>query len=74
MSFAVFVKLPGEKPTTNGVRFATEEEAQRAGHELLSRWYAPSGFEVRETEDAVNYTFPVEAARPQRIEVGITDA
>ena len=64
MSFAVFVQLPGEKPATNAVRFATKEEAERAGHELLSRWFAPTGFEVRETEDKINYEFPENASRP----------
>lgn len=68
MSYAVYVKLPGEKPTTNGVRFATAAEANRAGHELLSRWFLPTGFEVRESDDPVNYEFPESAQRPVRIE------
>ena len=68
MSFAVFVHLPGEKPATNAVRFATEDEAQRAGSELLDRWFAPSGFEVRAMEELVNYEFPIGASRPQHIE------
>ena len=57
MSYAVWVKLPGEPAVTNAVRFATAEEANRAGEELLGRWIAPTGFDVRESEDAVNYVF-----------------
>lgn len=64
MSYAVWVKLKGEPPATNAVRFATEDEATRAGHELLSRWWVPESFEVRESEDAVNYEFPEGAQRP----------
>lgn len=67
MSYAVYVKLPGESDATNGVRFATKEEADRAGHELLSRWFVPVGFEVRETDDDVNYVFPESASRPEPI-------
>ena len=55
--FKVWVKLPRENPATNACVFATEEEATAAGHELLSRWYVPESFEVRPTDDPVNYTF-----------------
>ena len=41
----------------NSVAFATEEEANDAGRELMSRWFVPTGWEVVETDDAVNYTF-----------------
>ena len=71
MSFAVYVHLTGERPVTNAVRFATREEADRAGSELLSRWYAPTGFDVRESTDAVNYEFPETAKRPIPINVAI---
>lgn len=64
MSYAVFVEIKGEKPTTNGCRYATEEEAKRAGSELLSRWWVPTGFHVEETNDPVNYEFPEGHPRP----------
>jgi len=64
MSYAVYVKLPNENPATNGVRFATREEADAAGHELLSRWFVPESFEVREAPESVNYRFDFEAGRP----------
>ena len=68
MSFAVYVLLKNERPATNAVRFATFEEAERAGNELLSRWYVPTGFEVREMADDVNYEFPESVSRPQPIQ------
>jgi hypothetical protein len=67
MSYAVWVKLPGEPPATNACRFATIDEADRAGWELLSRWFAPETFEVRYSDDAVNYEFPADIARPRSI-------
>jgi len=67
MSYAVYVQLRGEKPATNACRFATMEEADAAGRELLSRWLAPESFEVRESTDPVNYRFDFEAMRPARI-------
>ena len=54
-SFAVWCLFKNDAPATNSCRFATREEAEEAGRELLSRWFAPSGFEVRESEDPVNY-------------------
>lgn len=67
MSFAVFVEIKGETPATNGCRYATSHEAQRAGEELLGRWFAPTGFEVRESDDPVNYEFPVGESRPRAL-------
>ena len=45
--FKVYVHLPGEKPATNGLSYATVEDAVTGGRELLSRWFAPTSFEVR---------------------------
>jgi len=58
MSFAVWMLFKSEPANTNAVRFATREEADRAGSSLLSRWFVPTGFEVRESTDPVNYEFP----------------
>lgn len=41
--------------TTNALRFATPEEAQRYGDDLGSRWFAMGDGEVRETSDPVTY-------------------
>lgn len=48
----------------NGVVFATELEAERAGRELLARWTMYSTFTVERTTEAPTYTFPVDANRP----------
>ena len=53
---------------TNSLRFATKEEAELAGHELLSRWYVPTDSRAAESEDPVNYRFDSDAYRPVRIE------
>lgn len=57
MSYAVWMKFRNEPACTNACRYATASEADNAGHELLSRWFVPVGFEVRESTDPVNYAF-----------------
>ena len=49
----------------NAVRFLTREEAERAGRELLSRWLLYDTFEVEQSEDPANYTFPEQLVRPE---------
>src|SRR5271167_1681166 len=59
-SFAVVM----EENTTNAQRFATEEEAKSAGHELQSRWMGmPSDWRVEPSNDPVNYRFDQESYR-----------
>lgn len=41
----------------NSVVFATEEEAGAAACELMSRWFVPTGWEIKKTDDPVNYKF-----------------
>jgi hypothetical protein len=52
--------------STNALRFATEKEAVDYGHELLSRWMAPTDSRATACEDPVNYRFNTEkwAAEP----------
>ena len=50
----------------NAVRMATKEEADAAGHELLTRWYVPESYRVVPSDDPVNYRFV--NGRPLRIE------
>ena len=45
------------KASFNAVVLATRTEADDAARELMSRWFVPTGWEVVETTDAVNYTF-----------------
>ena len=45
------------KTSFNSVVLATREEADDAARELMSRWFVPTGWDVVETDDAVNYKF-----------------
>jgi hypothetical protein len=45
------------KWATNSLRFATKAEAEKAGFELLSRWFVPTDSRAAESEDPVNYMF-----------------
>lgn len=67
MSFAVWVKLPGEPEATNAVRYATEAEAKRAGDSLMARWFVPIGYEIRESDDPVNYEWPEGESHPRHL-------
>ena len=42
---------------SNALRFATKEEAEASGRELLSRWFLPSDSRATECDDPVNYEF-----------------
>ena len=54
---------------SNALRFATKIEAEKAGAELLSRWYVPISSRAAESEDAVNYVFDDSIGRPAPISV-----
>jgi len=58
MSFKVVVKVSGEsKLSGNGLRFATENEANEYGSDLMSRWFAVELFQVQPSDDHVSHTF-----------------
>ena len=59
-----------DNPSTNSCHFATEQEAIRAGNELLSRWFMPSGFKVLESDSEPNYEFPDDCSQPRPIAKG----
>lgn len=70
MSYKIEVHIKSEGSWTgNAIRYETEEEAQTAGRDLLSRWWVPDTFRVVESEEPVNYviwegrTFNIEKAR-----------
>jgi hypothetical protein len=65
MSFKYEVEVDG-KFSGNAVRFATKEEADFGGRELLSRWFVPTDYRVVESDDEVNYV--VKDGRIERIE------
>ncbi len=52
---------------TNALRFATKNEAEAAGQELLSRWWVPTDSRAAESDDPVNYKFDFNAGRPVAI-------
>ena len=52
------------KWATNALRFATREEAEKAGVELLSRWFVPTDSRAAESNDPVNYRFDDAIFRP----------
>ncbi len=39
----------------NGLRFATQEEAERSAADLAARWFLVEDFRVDESDDPVNY-------------------
>ena len=66
-SFKVEVLVDG-KWASNALRFATKEEAESSGYELLSRWFVPSDSRAAESEDPVNYRFDFPLYKNIRIE------
>jgi hypothetical protein len=52
---------------SNALRFATAEEAEMAGRELLSRWYVPTDYRSAPSEDPVNARMPGEYMRAEHI-------
>jgi hypothetical protein len=67
MSYAPEVMVEG-KWSSNGLRFATREEAERWGRDLLMRWFVPTDSRAVESLDPVNYRLldsgQIEEVRP----------
>ena len=51
----------------NGLRFATHDEADAAGRELLSRWWVPDEYRVVESSELVNYRFNPDTGKPEAL-------
>jgi prepilin-type processing-associated H-X9-DG protein len=71
MSFKVEVRE--SRSTTwvgNALRFATHEEADGYGAELLSRWTLPEAYRVVEDPERVNYAFVDGRAQPLKMQEG----
>jgi len=65
MSWKYGVYGVGEKTMSfNACVFSTKEEADRAGLELQFRWFGMEGFDVVQTDEPVNYMFPLCSYRP----------
>ena len=68
MSYKYGVYGVGEtRMSFNGCAYSTREEAQRAGLELQSRWFGMEGFDVVESDEPVNYIFPLCSYRPYSV-------
>jgi len=63
-SFKVEVHTRPDDWSSNGLRFATREEADAYGDELLSRWTMPDTYRVAVSADPVNYVFKDGRAQP----------
>ena len=51
----------------NSCAFATEDEALRAGAELMSRWMLVRNYRAVESTEPVNCEFPEDAPRPRSL-------
>ena len=61
------MRFSGQAETSfNACVFATRQEADVAGNELMSRWILPIGFEIVQVNEEVNYR--IDSGRPVRIE------
>lgn len=56
--------------STNGMRYATQKEAEAAGDELLSRWFVPTDSRAAESEDPVNARFNFDTYKGGLLPVG----
>jgi len=54
-SYKAWFKFKNDKPASNALVFATREEADHYAHDLLMRWYIPTGYEIRESDEEPNY-------------------
>ena len=65
MSYKMEVKTSGWD--SNACAYATKEEAEAAGRELLSRWFVPTDSRAVASEEEVNYKFNFESGKSERI-------
>jgi len=61
----LFTGKTGEEPIFNAQVFATRQEADTAGNELLSRWMLPIGFKIVQVNQNINYR--IDNGKPVRI-------
>lgn len=59
------------KWATNALRFASQAEAEKAGRELLSRWWVPTDSRAAEADEPVNYVFDDTVGRPVRLATAV---
>ena len=62
MSFKAFFSTSnGASWATNALAFATREEAEQYASDLFLRWTAPTHYDVRESDEPVNYRWTNDA-------------
>jgi len=54
---------------SNGLRFATQDEAEAQAEELMMRWFVPTGYRVEPSKDAPNYRWDSELQKSVSLEV-----
>lgn len=64
MSYKNYV-LVGDEWATNNCAYATKEEADEAGREMLTRWFVPTDHEARESDQEVNARFNFESYKTE---------
>jgi hypothetical protein len=62
------IESEGDRPCFNALVFATKEEAEAYGSELLSRWTLPVAHVAVETNNAVTYRFDFERGKAVPLE------
>lgn len=67
MSFKAFMTFKNEDPKSNGLAFATRVEAEAYAKDLYSRWSQPTGYEIRESAEPVNYRWDFNTHRQEPI-------
>ena len=63
MSYRPMMRISESELAGNGLRFATAIEAESQAAELMTRWIVPIGYEVEESDDAVNYRWDSDACK-----------
>ena len=60
MSYKIYFEFSNDPPATNAQAFATESEAESSAFNRLMRWTMPTGYQIRESDEPVNYRWDAE--------------
>jgi len=71
MSYKAYMQFATQAPASNALVFETKEEAEKYGADLFCRWTVPTGYEVRESEEAPNYRW-VDGVGIEAIDVSVS--
>ena len=73
MSFKAFMTFKNENPKSNGLAFATRVEAEAYAKGLCSRWIVPIGYEIRESDEPVNYRWNFDTHSTETVRPGLSE-